>query len=220
MRKQILLLLILLLPLVSCNGYTIPEDALYPLKIGVLAVEEGSTVGTLRSIQPGETILTRQSCDYDGETTVNICLSFEIDGGMCTLTAENGDVQICKQKGAVPFYKRYFGNWSDMSFSFSKSVGESGSLAVAPLGGMVHHITGTDAAFESTLAALQAIPAGEHDYLLTAKAVAADGKPIATAKLKLVNLPSDNTLRSKKSDYYEITLAEYTLSDNYMLFLQ
>ena len=95
MRKQILLLLILLLPLVSCNGYTIPEDALYPLKIGVLAVEEGSTVGTLRYIQPGETILTRQSCDYDGETTVNICLSFEIDGGMCTLTAENGDVQIC-----------------------------------------------------------------------------------------------------------------------------
>lgn len=81
-------------------------------------------------------------------------------------------------------------------------------------------ITGTDAVFESTLAALQAIPAGEHDYLLTAKAVAADGKPIATAKLKLVNLPSDNTLRSKKSDYYEITLAEYTLSDNYMLFLQ
>lgn len=42
MRKQILLLLILLLPLVSCNGYTIPEDALYPLKIGVLAVEEGT----------------------------------------------------------------------------------------------------------------------------------------------------------------------------------
>lgn len=81
-------------------------------------------------------------------------------------------------------------------------------------------ITGTDAVFESTLAALQAIPAGEHNYLLTAKAVAADGKPIATAKLKLVNLPSDNTLRSKKSDYYEITLAEYTLSDNYMLFLQ
>ena len=37
MRKILsLFCLALLFPLVSCNDYTIPEDALYPLKIGVL----------------------------------------------------------------------------------------------------------------------------------------------------------------------------------------
>ena len=222
MRKLLLLLcLALLLPLVvSCNEYTIPEEAYYPLKIGVLSVAEGDTAGTLHYIQPGETILTRQSCDYNNEETVNINLSFEIDGGTCILTSENQDVQLCKQKGAVLFYQKYFGNWGDMSFSFSESVGESGFLAAAPLGGSVHHLTGTGIEFDNTLSTLKSVPAEEHEYYLTVDACTFDGKPVVSAKLKLINLATDDPQRSKKSDYYEITLEEYTLSDNYMMFLQ
>lgn len=221
MRKRILLLLlILLLPLVSCSTYTIPEDAYYPLKIGVFSVAEGDTVGTLHYIQPGETILTRQSCDYSNEETVNINLSFEIDGGTCILTSENQDVQLCKQKGAVLFYQKYFGNWEDMSFSFSESVGESGFLAAAPLGGSVHHLTGTGIEFDNTLSTLKSVPAEEHEYYLTVDARTFDGKPVVSAKLKLINLATDDRQRSKKSDYYEVTLEEYTLSDNYRMFLQ
>ncbi len=219
MRKILFLLcLALLFPLVSCNTYTIPEDAYYPLKIGVFSVADGDTAGTLHYIQPGETILTRQSCDYNNEETVNINLSFEIDGGTCILTSENQDVQLCKQKGAVLFYQKYFGNWEDMSFSFSESVGESGFLAAAPLGGSVHHLTGTGIEFDNTLSTLKSVPAEEHAYFLTIDARTFDGKPVVSAKLKLVNLAT--TQQNKKSDYYEITLEEYTLSDNYMMFLQ
>lgn len=212
-------ILIFLFFFASCYGnYTIPEDAYYPLKIGVFLVADGDTTGVLRYIQPGETILTRQSCDYNNEATVNINLSFEIDGGTCVLTSENQDVQICKQKGAVLFYQKYFGNWEDMSFSFSESVGESGFLAAAPLGGSVHHLTGTGTEFDSTLSTLKSVPAEEHAYFLTIDARTFDGKPVVSAKLKLVNLAT--TQQNKKSDYYEITLEEYTLSDNYMMFLQ
>ena len=41
MRKILsLFCLALLFPLVSCNDYTIPEDAYYPLKIGVLVLND------------------------------------------------------------------------------------------------------------------------------------------------------------------------------------
>ena len=46
------------------------------------------------------------------------------------------------------------------------------------------------------------------------------GKRIVTAKLKVVNLADYENCEDGKSPYYEITLEEYTLSVNYMMFLQ
>lgn len=220
MRKQILLLLILLFPLVSCNGYTIPEDALYPLKIGVLVPGESEWELQLQYIQPGETLITQTGGDFNGESLVNTNLHFEIADGFCTLTSDNEDVEICKQKGAEPFYHKYFGNWSDMSFSFSETIGSSGWLMIAPLGASNGHITDLPGNFVSTMRKLEQVPPEEHDYYLTAEAFDLDGKRIVTAKLKVVNLADYEKWEDGKSRYYEITLEEYTLSDNYMLFLQ
>ena len=221
MRKILsLLCLALLFPLVSCNDYTIPEDAYYPLKIGVLVPGEPEWELQLQYIQPGETLITQTSGVFNNEGLVNTNLHFEIADGFCTLTSDNEDVEICKQKGAEPFYHKYFGNWGNMSFSFSETIGSSGWLMIAPLGASNGHITDLPGNFVSTMRKLEQVPPEEHDYYLTAAAFDLDGKRIVTAKLKVVNLADYENCEDGKSPYYSVTLEEYTLSDNYMMFLQ
>ena len=220
MNKLLLCFLVIVLLLSGCNTYTIPEDAYYPLKIGVLVLGEPEWELQLQYIQPGETLITRTGGSYNGEGLVNTNLHFEIADGFCTLTSDNEDVEICKQKGAAPFYHKYFGNWGNMSFSFSETIGSSGWLMIAPLGASNGHITDLPGNFVSTMRKLEQVPPEEHDYYLTAAAFDLDGKRIVTAKLKVVNLADYENCEDGKSPYYEITLEEYTLSDNYMMFLQ
>ena len=123
MKTKILLLIVFLFSFYACNDYTISEDALYPLKIGVLVLGEPEYDLQLQCIQPGETLITRTGGSYNGEGLVNTNLHFEIADGFCTLTSDNEDVEICKQKGAMPFYHKYFGNWGSMSFSYSETIG-------------------------------------------------------------------------------------------------
>ena len=220
MNKLLLCFLVIVLLLSGCNTYTIPEDAYYPLKIGVLVLGEPEWELQLQYIQPGETLITRTGGSYNGEGLVNTNLHFEIADGFCTLTSDNEDVEICKQKGAEPFYHKYFGNWGNMSFSFSETIGSSGWLMIAPLGASNGHITDLPGNFVSTMRKLEQVPPEEHDYYLTAEAYDLDGKRIVTAKLRVVNLADYEKWEDGKSPYYSITLEEYTLSDNYMMFLQ
>ena len=220
MNKLLLCFLVIVLLLSGCNTYTIPEDAYYPLKIGVLVLGEPEWELQLQYIQPGETLITRTGFSYNGEGLVNTNLHFEIADGFCTLTSDNEDVEICKQKGAEPFYHKYFGNWGNMSFSFSETIGSSGWLMIAPLGASNGHITDLPGNFVSTMRKLEQVPPEEHDYYLTAEAFDLDGKRIVTAKLRVVNLADYEKWEDGKSPYYSITLEEYTLSDNYMMFLQ
>ncbi len=220
MNKLLLYFLVVALLLSGCNTYTIPEDAYYPLKIGVLVLGEPEWELQLQYIQPGETLITQTSGVFNNEGLVNTNLQFEIADGFCTLTSDNEDVEICKQKGAEPFYRKYFGNWGDMSFSFSETIGSSGWLMIAPLGASNGHITELPGNFVSTMRKLEQVPPEEHDYYLTAVAFDLDGKRIVTAKLKVVNLADYENCEDGKSPYYSVTLEEYTLSDNYMMFLQ
>ena len=220
MNKLLLCFLVVALLLSGCNTYTIPEDAYYPLKIGVLVPSESEWELQLQYIQPGETLITLSSGSFSGERLQNINLSFEIADGFCTLTSDNEDVEICKQKGAEPFYHKYFGNWGNMSFSFSETIGSSGWLMIAPLGASNGHITDLPGNFVSTMKKLEQVPPEEHDYYLTAVAFDLDGKRIVTAKLKVVNLADYEKWEDGKSPYYSVTLEEYTLSDNYRMFLQ
>ena len=222
MRKILsLLCLALLFPLVSCNDYTIPEDAYYPLKIGVLVLNDtaaDANESTLQYIQPGETLVMRSSCSFNGQDLVNLNLEFTVHDGYCIVTSEDEDIQICRVEGAVPFYHAYFGEWGKMTLAFTGSVYESGWLAIAPLGARTHHVTTWDGAMQGTINRLSEVPAAEHDYWLTAEAYDSDGKKIVTAKMKILNLPFEDS--DKKSRDYSIELVEYTLSDNYMMFLQ
>ena len=222
MRKILsLLCLALLFPLVSCNDYTIPEDAYYPLKIGVLVPNDTAPAAnecTLQYIHPGETLVMRCSGSFNGQDTVNLNMEFSIDGGYCVVTSEDEDIQICRVEGAVPFYHAYFGDWGKMLFDFTGNVYESGWLAIAPLGANTHHVTVWDGEMQSTINRLSHVPPAEHEYWLTAKAYDSDGKRIVTAKMKILNLPVKDS--DKKSRDYSIELVEYTLSDNYMMFLQ
>lgn len=89
MKKYILILIATIFVLSSCSTYTIPEDALYPLKIGVLVLGEPEYDLQLQCIQPGETLITRTGGSYNGEGLVNTNLHFEIADGFCTLTSDN-----------------------------------------------------------------------------------------------------------------------------------
>ncbi len=206
----------------SCNtSYEISPDAYYPLKIGILvpidtAVEANEC--TLQYIQPGETLVARSSGSFKGQDTVNLNMEFSIDGGYCVVTSEDEEIQICRVEGAVPFYHAYFGEWGKMIFDFTGSVYESGWLAIAPLGAITHHVTVWDGEMQSTINRLSHVPPAEHEYWLTAEAYDSGGKKIVTAKLKILNLPFAD--RDEKSRDYSIELVEYTLSDNYMMFLQ
>ena len=220
MKTKILLLIVFLFSFYACNDYTISEDALYPLKIGVLVLGEPEYDLQLQCIQPGETLITRTGGSYNGEDLVNTNLHFEIADGFCTLTSDNEDVEICKQKGAMPFYHKYFGNWGSMSFSYSETVGADGWLMIAPLGASNGHIKDLPGNFVSTMKKLEQVPPEEHDYYLTAEAFDLDRKRIVTAKLRVVNLADYEKWEDGKSPYYSVTLEEYTLSDNYRMFLQ
>lgn len=206
----------------SCNtSYEISPDAYYPLKIGVLVLNDTAADAnecTLQYIQPGETLVMRCSGSFNGQDTVNLNLEFTVHDGYCIVTSEDEDIQICRVEGAVPFYHAYFGDWGKMLFDFTGNVYESGWLAIAPLGAKTHHVTVWDGEMQSTINRLSHVPPAEHEYWLTAKAYDSDGKRIVTAKMKILNLPVKDS--DKKSRDYSIELVEYTLSDNYMMFLQ
>ena len=112
MRKILsLFCLALLFPLVSCNDYTIPEDAYYPLKIGVLVLNDTAADAnecTLQYIQPGETLVMRSGGSFNGQTVVNLNLEFTVHDGYCIVTSEDEDIQICRVEGAVPFLSCVF----------------------------------------------------------------------------------------------------------------
>lgn len=111
MRKILsLFCLALLFPLVSCNDYTIPEDAYYPLKIGVLVPTDTAPAAdesTLEYIQPGETLVMRSSCSFNGQDLVNLNLEFTVHDGYCIVTSEDEDIQSAAWRVPCRFIMRF-----------------------------------------------------------------------------------------------------------------
>ena len=218
MRKILsLLCLALLFPLVSCNDYTIPEDALYPLKIGVLAYDADAEESTLCYIQPGETVITNVGCPYEGADVVNLNLWFALEDGVCTLSSPHEDVQISRLDGNTIF-RRESRDFNDRSYSFSESVLREGWLAAAPFGSRSGFHVPFDSEQEGLNTALSTLDGGEYEYYVTVEGTDSGGGKIVTARMKIVNLPKEDS--TEKSLLFSVTLVEYTLSDNYMMFLQ
>ena len=218
MRKILsLLCLALLFPLVSCNDYTIPEDALYPLKIGVLAYDADAEESTLCYIQPGETVITNVGCPYEGADVVNLNLWFALEDGVCTLSSPHEDVQISRLDGNTIF-RRESRDFNDRSYSFSESVLREGWLAAAPFGSRSGFHVPFDSEQEGLHTALSTLDGGEYEYYVTVEGTDSGGGKIVTARMKIVNLPKEDS--TEKSLLFSVTLEEYTLSDNYMMFLQ
>lgn len=218
MRKILsLLCLALLFPLVSCNDYTIPEDALYPLKIGILAYDADAEESTLCYIQPGETVITNVGCPYEGADVVNLNLWFALEDGVCTLSSPHEDVQISRLDGNTIF-RRESRDFNDRSYSFSESVLREGWLAAAPFGSRSGFHVPFDSEQEGLHTALSTLDGGEYEYYVTVEGTDSGGGKIVTARMKIVNLPKEDS--TEKSLLFSVTLEEYTLSDNYRMFLQ
>ena len=213
----VLQLYLLMSSLVSCSTYTIPEDALYPLKIGVLAYDADAEESTLCYIQPGETVITNVGCPYEGADVVNLNLWFALEDGVCTLSSPHEDVQISRLDGNTIF-RRESRDFNDRSYSFSESVLREGWLAAAPFGSRSGFHVPFDSEQEGLHTALSTLDGGEYEYYVTVEGTDSGGGKIVTARMKIVNLPKEDS--TEKSLLFSVTLEEYTLSDNYMMFLQ
>ncbi len=215
---RVVLLCLVLLTLISCSASTeINPDLLYPLKIGVLAYDADAEESTLCYIQPGETVITNVGCPYEGADVVNLNLWFALEDGVCTLSSPHEDVQISRLDGNTIF-RRESRDFNDRSYSFSESVLREGWLAAAPFGSRSGFHVPFDSEQEGLHTALSTLDGGEYEYYVTVEGTDSGGGKIVTARMKIVNLPKEDS--PEKSLLFSITLEEYTLSDNYRMFLQ
>ena len=215
---RVVLLCLVLLTLISCSASTeIDADLLYPLKIGVLAYDADAEESTLCYIQPGETVITNVGCPYEGADVVNLNLWFALEDGVCTLSSPHEDVQISRLDGNTIF-RRESRDFNDRSYSFSESVLREGWLAAAPFGSRSGFHVPFDSEQEGLHTALSTLDGGEYEYYVTVEGTDSGGGKIVTARMKIVNLPKEDS--PEKSLLFSITLEEYTLSDNYRMFLQ
>ena len=215
---RVVLLCLVLLTLISCSASTeIDPDLLYPLKIGVLAYDADAEESTLCYIQPGETVITNVGCPYEGADVVNLNLWFALEDGVCTLSSPHEDVQISRLDGNTIF-RRESRDFNDRSYSFSESVLRERWLAAAPFGSRSGFHVPFDSEQEGLHTALSTLDGGEYEYYVTVEGTDSGGGKIVTARMKIVNLPKEDS--PEKSLLFSITLEEYTLSDNYRMFLQ
>lgn len=215
---RVVLLFLVLLTLISCSASTeIDPDLLYPLKIGVLAYDADAEESTLCYIQPGETVITNVGCPYEGADVVNLNLWFALEDGVCTLSSPHEDVQISRLDGNTIF-RRESRDFNDRSYSFSESVLREGWLAAAPFGSRSGFHVPFDSEQEGLHTALSTLDGGEYEYYVTVEGTDSGGGKIVTARMKIVNLPKEDS--PEKSLLFSVTLEEYTLSDNYRMFLQ
>ena len=215
---RVVLLCLVLLTLISCSASTeIDPDLLYPLKIGVLAYDADAEESTLCYIQPGETVITNVGCPYEGADVVNLNLWFALEDGVCTLFSPHEDVQISRLDGNTIF-RRESRDFNNRSYSFSESVLREGWLAAAPFGSRSGFHVPFDSEQEGLHTALSTLDGGEYEYYVTVEGTDSGGGKIVTARMKIVNLPKEDS--TEKSLLFSVTLEEYTLSDNYRMFLQ
>lgn len=215
---RVVLLCLVLLTLISCSASTeIDPDLLYPLKIGVLAYDADAEESTLCYIQPGEMVITNVGCPYEGADVVNLNLWFALEDGVCTLSSPHEDVQISRLDGNTIF-RRESRDFNDRSYSFSESVLREGWLAAAPFGSRSGFHVPFDSEQEGLHTALSTLDGGEYEYYVTVEGTDSGGGKIVTARMKIVNLPKEDS--PEKSLLFSVTLEEYTLSDNYRMFLQ
>lgn len=215
---RVVLLCLVLLTLISCSASTeINPDLLYPLKIGVLAYDADAEESTLCYIQPGETVITNVGCPYEGADVVNLNLWFALEDGVCTLSSPHEDVQISRLDGNTIF-RRESRDFNNRSYSFSESVLREGWLEAAPFGSRSGFHVPFDSEQEGLHTALSTLDGGEYEYYVTVEGTDSGGGKIVTARMKIVNLPKEDS--TEKSLLFSVTLEEYTLSDNYRMFLQ
>lgn len=212
-------LLFVLLLCTACTSTELEVDpARYtPLTIGVLEYDAENDSSHLRELALGDTVTTQMGCVYNGEDTININLYFAYDGGTCTLTSEDRDVQISRREGADIFYLGAGMEWSEQYSSFEKELDQEGYFAVIPLGTGGHQTDARTEEVKITDKVLSELPPGR-DYFLTATAYDhTEKKTIVTAKLKIVQQVKEN---GEGSRLYDITLVEYTLDDMYRMMLE
>lgn len=234
MKKRIItgMLLWILLMLTACgNGEkpAVDESFLMPLQIGVLeyiplpggAPNENKHTSELVYLRPGEPVVTLLSCMYEDMATVNINLHFAYEGGSCTVTAPDEDIQIAMRDKAGCLYQMYAPEWDTWRYACEHTIDNTGWLGVNPLGSENGHFWFDTWEEQYESVRYENMPVGRECFLTVEAFDFAFGQTAVTAKLRVVQFPdTDERTETDKSGYFEIELVEYELSDHYKMMLE
>ena len=232
MKKRILpwILVWILLTLTACGGEKPAVDGsfLMPLQIGVLEYipleggtpQENIHTSELVYLQPGDKVVTLSSCLYEDMATVNINLHFSYEGGSCTVTAPDEDIQIAMRDKAGCLYHMYAPEWHTWRYAYEHTIENTGWLGVNPMGSEIGHFWLETHEEVQVYEQYKRLPVGRECFLTVEAFDFAFGQKAVTAKLRIVQLPdTDEHTETDKSGYFEIELVEYELSDTYKMML-
>lgn len=228
-RKRLPLLLAVLF-LTGCTGGStleVDESFLYPLQIGVLeyqslpggAPHENKHTSDLVYLRPGDKVITLMGCCYGDMDTVNINLHFAYEGGTCTVTSPDEDIQMAMRDGAGCLYRAYAHEWDTWRYAYTQEITNTGWIGVNPLGSERGHFWFDDWKEERKNDTYEEIPVGRECFLTIEASDFTSGQKTVTAKLRICQLPSERE-PGEKSAYFEIELVEYELSDTYKMMLE
>ncbi len=220
--RKIGFMLLAVLLLTGCTGsgtLELDESFLVPLKIGALEYDAEKKTGSLVYLQPGEKIITQLGCGYEDMDTVNINLHFAYEGGSCTVTSPDKDIQMAMRDGAGCLYRGYAHEWDTWNYSYEHEINNTGWIGVNPLGSERGHFWFDTWDEERENDRYKKIPVGRECFLTIEAFDFTLGKKAVTAKLRICQLPSQ-TDPTAKSYYFEIELVEYELSDTFKMMLQ
>ena len=227
---RILPVMLAVLLLTGCTGgdtLELDETFLYPLKIGALEYQPLSDeepyanehTSRLVYLRPGDKVTVRSSCMYGDMMTVNINLHFAYEGGTCTVTSPDNDIQMAMRDGAGCLYNDYAWEWDTWKYAYEHEIHNTGWIGINPLGAEHGHFWYNTWEEEREANRYKEMPVGRECFLTVEAFDFTSGQKAVTAKLRICQLPSERE-PGKKSSYFEIELVEYELSDTYKMMLQ
>ena len=221
-RYIILIVVVNLIMLTACTSESIKiydESFLLPLKIGVLKYNMDTKTGSLIYLQPGDKIITQLGCGYEDMETVNINLHYAYEGGTCTITSQDEDIQMAMRNGAGCLYREYAHEWDTWIYSYKHKINNTGWLAINPLGSERGHFWFDTWDEERKNDKYKEMPVGRECFLTVEGEDFSIGQKTVTAKLRICQLPKEDD-STTKSAFFEIELVEYELSDTYKMMLE
>lgn len=220
MKNYISYVLLVLFLFTSCgDSREVVTKEYTPLKIGVLEYNAEINEANIRYLTVGESIVTRSGCYYDDMDTVNINILFEYEGGYCTVTSPDDDIQISRGDKGIIFYQDHMYKWQERTYTFEETIHNTGWLAVNPLGSDRGHTWVYDENIAYYYNKYSEYSVGRECFLVVSAFDFTDGQKIADAKIKIVQ-HADDAFQDGKSDMFTIELVEYELSDTYKMMLE
>ena len=228
--RKLWILLLAVLFLTGCTGGStleLDESFLFPLQIGVLEYQplpggspyENKHTSDLVYLRPGDKVVTLLGCYYDDMDTVNINLHFAYEGGTCTITSPDEDIQMAMRDGAGCLYLGSAHDWGTWKYAYTQEITNTGWIGVNPLGSECGHKWFNTWEEELEDKRYLEMPVGRECFLTVEAFDFTFGQKAVTAKLRICQLPLEEN-PDGKSAYFEIELVEYELSDTYKMMLE